>query len=272
MDTLPYLEFRIAQAQHGQSASALPESVRAELRNQARQQWLLEQKILSAPQAQGFPLDSASLAQALQTIRDRYPDHESYLADLAAQGLDETLLTQALERESRAEAILAAIAAQYPLVTMQAAEAFYLAHQERFFQPEARQARHILITLNPDLAENTPKVVEQRIAAIAAKLAAAPAQFADEALRNSECPSALQGGELGWVQRGQLYPELDAALFAMQAGEIRIATSPLGQHVLLCETIRPAAVLPFADVAEKLLASLQERQNRKAQAAWLKTL
>lgn len=264
MDTLPYLEFRLAQEQ--------PNTAQSERQQLARRQWRLEQKILSSPQSQDHPLDPTSLAQALQTIRDRYDNIASYLAALAAQGLDEAMLAEALERESRAEAILAGVAARQAPVTLQQAEAFYHAHQERFFQPEARQARHLLITINPDLAENTPDAVEQRITTIAAKLAAAPAQFADEALRHSECPSALQGGELGWVQRGQLYPELDAALFAMQAGEIRIATSPLGQHVLLCETIRPAAVLPFADVAEKLLASLQERQNRKIQAAWLKTL
>jgi len=61
-------------------------------------------------------------------------------------------------------------------------------------------------------------------------------KFADLALKHSECPTALQGGVLGIVPRGKLYPELDAVLFSLKVGAVSdIVESEIGFHLLLCK-------------------------------------
>jgi len=110
--------------------------------------------------------------------------------------------------------------------------------------PKPGMSATSLVTLNDDLPDNTRPVAQSRIEAIAARLARDPKRFEEQAMKHSECPSALQGGLLGEVPRGQLYPELDAALFLMQEGEVSaILESPMGLHLLRCESITPAAVL-----------------------------
>lgn len=271
--TLPYLEFQTAIARHQQPLAQLPKDEQLAIRRDAARQWQLEERILKAPEALRCPADPASVAQALETIRARYADRGSYLADLAANGLDEVLLKEALARELRVEALLALVVSNVPKVTIQDAEIFYWQHRARFEIGEARQARHILITINESLPDNRRTAVLARIHAIAASLAADPTTFADQALRHSECPTALSGGELGWVARGQLYPELDAALFGMQAGQISTALeSPLGFHLLYCEAVREAGFHDFAEVGDKLVESLQKRRDKQAQTEWLKAL
>lgn len=271
--TLPYLEFQTAIARHQQPLSQLPDEARQVIRRDATRQWKLEERILKAPEALRCPADPASVAQALETIRARYADRGSYLADLAANGLNEVLLTEALARELRVEAVLALVVSSVPKVTMQDAEIFYWQHRARFEIQEARQARHILITINEEMPGNRHAEVLTRINAITASLATDPTTFADHALRHSECPTALSGGELGWVARGQLYPELDAVLFEMQAGQISTAIeSPLGFHLLYCEAVRETGFHAFADVADKLVESLQKRREKQAQTEWLKAL
>ena len=67
---------------------------------------------------------------------------------------------------------------------------------------------------------------------INAKLQKKPYKFAELALKHSECPTALQGGVLGIVPRGKLYPELDAVLFSIKAGEVsEIVESEIGFHL-----------------------------------------
>ncbi|MBS1155177.1 MAG: Foldase protein PrsA [Proteobacteria bacterium] len=271
--TLPYLEFQTAIARHQQPLAQLPKDEQLAIRRDAARQWQLEDRILKAPEALRCPADPACVAQALETIRARYADRGSYLADLAANGLDEVLLKEALARELRVEAVLALVVGNVPKVTIQDAEIFYWQHRARFEIGEARQARHILITINESLPDNRRTEVLARINAIAASLATDPTTFADQALRHSECPTALSGGELGWVARGQLYPELDVALFGMQAGQISTALeSPLGFHLLYCEAVREAGVHDFAEVADKLVESLQKRRDKQAQTEWLKAL
>ena len=115
---------------------------------------------------------------------------------------------------------------------------------EQFRRPETRLARHILITINDTIAENTRSAAGKRINAIQARLAKEPQRFEEQALKHSECPTALDGGKLGDLPRGKLFPELDKALFELKAGEVSgVLESELGFHVLRCDTITEAGVL-----------------------------
>ncbi len=271
--TVPYLEFQAALAQHQQPLAQLPEEVREAVHAQAIRQWQLEERILKTPEALRCPIDSASLTQAMKTIQARYADRQAFLLDLAANGLDEVLLQEALERELRVDAVLALVANSAPRVTEQDAEIFYWQHRERFEIQAARQMRHILITVNEDVADNKRDQALSRIKKVAGELASGSITFADLALRYSECPTALNGGELGWVTQGKLYPELDSVVFTMQAGQVSsVVESEMGFHLLYCEAVREAGMHAFSEVSEKLLASLQSRRDKQVQTGWLKQL
>lgn len=58
--------------------------------------------------------------------------------------------------------------------------------------------------------------------------------FAETAKAKSDCPSAAQGGELGWFSQGDMVPEFDKAVFEGKAGEIYpdIVSTVFGQHII----------------------------------------
>jgi len=75
------------------------------------------------------------------------------------------------------------------------------------------------------------------------------------------------------VPSGQLYPELDAALFLMQEGDVsEILESPMGLHLLRCESITPAAVLNLKEARGPIRTLLEQRRKRVCQGAWVKLL
>ncbi len=92
----------------------------------------------------------------------------------------------------------------------------------------------------------------------------AGAPFDAVARQFSQNPSAAQGGDLGWVQPGQLQPALDAALIKMNAGDISEAIRAAGGYYILALRARevpegtklpeqpkdqyPPGVLPLARV------------------------
>lgn len=164
------------------------------------------------------------------------------------------------------EKALAPLAAEVPPVTDEEVERFYHAHPERFQRGETRTVRHLLITLNDDFPENTREQAWARAEALAASLDGDPEGFAAAAERYSECPSALHGGLVGRVPPGQLYAELDAALFAMAEGEVRgPVETAMGLHVLLCEAIHPPDTVPLDDCREHLRAILEEQRAEAVQ-------
>ena len=100
-----------------------------------------------------------------------------------------------------------------------------------------------------------------------------PRHFASLAEVHSECPSALEQGLLGEVERGKLYPELDAVLFRLAAGQFGgPVETELGFHLIFCERIHAATTPAFSQVREAIRARLVERSRRDYQKAWLAEL
>lgn len=89
-----------------------------------------------------------------------------------------------------------------------------------------------------DVRANTERLIQQLRAG---------AEFAALARQFSQSATAPQGGEIGWIQEGQLAPELDATLAGMQdgtiAGPIR---TPSGFYIVLLQESRQA---PLGDVS-----------------------
>ena len=105
---------------------------------------------------------------------------------------------------------------------------------------------------------------------ISVKLQKKPYKFADLALKHSECPTALQGGVLGIVPRGKLYPELDAVLFSLKVGAISdIVESEIGYHLLLCKQIQKAETLSLQKATPKIRQLMNDRSRQACQRAWL---
>lgn len=268
-----YLALKAAQKNFGKALFALQPDELAHVQAVAQRQQQLEARVLATPEACDAVVPPASVEAAMLEIRGRYPNEQEFSADLARNGLDETRYAAALEREMKVEAVLEKVATRAERVSDTDVELYYQYHPEQFRRPETRLARHILITVNDSIAENTRAAAFERISEIAARLAKEPQRFEEQALKHSECPTALEGGKLGDLPRGKLFPELDKALFEMQAGEVSgVLESELGFHVLRCDTITAASALDYGQAMPHIRKLLEKKRKRACQQAWIKQL
>lgn len=268
-----YLALKAAQKLYGKIPDALKPAEFERVQSMAQQQHRLETRVLAAPEARDAMVPPATLSAAMAEIRGRYPSEEEFCSDLARNGLDEAGFEMALERELKVEAILEKVATRAAHISDMDVELYYHYHPDQFRRPETRLARHILITINETIAENTRVAARQRIDAIAARLAKEPQRFEEQALKHSECPTALDGGKLGDLPRGKLFPELDKALFELKAGEVSgVLESELGFHVLRCDAITEAGVLSLAQARPHIRKLMEQKRKRVCQQAWVKQL
>ena len=92
-------------------------------------------------------------------------------------------------------------------------------------------------------------------------------------MKFSECPTAMQGGKLGRVNRGVLFPTLEEKLFAMKAGDISdVIESPLGFHVLYCEEVHNEGPVPLNVALPQIIEKLTEKNRQKHLRSWIKTI
>lgn len=266
-----YRLLRIAAEQFSSTPAALSAEQQQMLKQIAEREMELEHLVLTAPEARGVTVPDSQVSEALKQIRNRYENDEQFSEALEHNGVDEDDMRDGIRQELRVEAVLDLVASRAVKVDSTEATMFYYLHPEKFTRPETRIARHILITVNNDFAENQREASFTRLQQIAERLSRAPHRFEEQALKHSECPSGLNGGLLGDLKAGVLYPQLDEALFAMSEGEIRgPLETELGWHLLLCEQIQPSHTMPLEQVLPSLQQELQHRENKRAQKLWLK--
>ncbi len=95
---------------------------------------------------------------------------------------------------------------------------------------EQFKTRHILLSESALLSKAG---ASRRISQIRLRLESG-ADFAELARTNSDDrTSALEGGDLGWVQRGKMVPEFEEVMLAAEIGEISAPfESEFGFHIL----------------------------------------
>ena len=201
------------------------------------------------------------------------PNVGHYRADLEASGFDPSTLAESIERELVFDAVLECVASKVPRASDTDVEIFYLMHQARFQRPENRTLRHILVTINEELPGSDRVSALRKISEIRLRLLKSPHRFAEQALKHSECPTAMNGGLLGTLKRDQLYPELEPVAFALPLGELsEVVESPLGFHMWHCVAIEDGGVIALSGVREKIRGHLMDSRRRSSQKAWIASL
>lgn len=262
-----YLELKLAHELFKKAPDTLSDEELARLGQIAGRQARLEQRILASAEAAQVVVPEPTISTRLDEIRQRYASPDDMAADLERIGLDAEKLSAAVERDLRIEAVLDKVGSAVPAVTEVDAEIYYCLHPEAFDRPEARRLRHILITFaNPierAIAAETLEGLRPRLNDVE--------KFAQAALRHSQCPTALEGGQLGTVKRQQLFPELEPVAFSLATGEISgVLESPMGLHLLRCDEILPYGMLAFAEACPRIIEKLSEKRRREAQREWLR--
>ena len=117
---------------------------------------------------------------------------------------------------------------------------------------ESRNLSHILVKTR-DEAEK-----------ILAEARKTPARFAELAKKHSlDTGSAEKGGDLGAVTKEALDPKLAEAVFAMKPGELRVAESQFGFHVLRVTAVQSGKARSLEEVRKELTAELSKQKGAR---------
>jgi len=150
---------------------------------------------------------------------------------------------------------------------------YYRANQARFRSPDLFEPLHILFKA-PRTDEAAYAKSRVSAEAVLTELASAPDRFERLARALSDCPSARDGGRLGQVTQAEVTPEFATALDSLRAGETRgtPVCASYGVHVLRLDRKIAGAVLPFAQVRERIASYLEESASRRALAQYVALL
>lgn len=222
----------------------------------------------------GTPIDEAEIAREMQFHRSPNP-HDARQAAATTLVIRELvrrecerlqLSVDAIDGETDDEALVRVLVDQevpLPVVDEGVLRQYFEANQAKLHHPDGIRSRHILLAAAPaDIAarSRTQQLGEELIEALRKE----PDRFIEFAMRHSACPSRDNGGELGWIARGDTVPEFDRQLFMLKPGLAALTVETrYGHHVVDVLERMVGNPLSFEDARARIAAYLdtQARQN-----------
>lgn len=120
------------------------------------------------------------------------------------------------------------------------------------FTTEVVEASHILVRKRED-AEMIERLLKRG------------ENFSELAIRYSMGPSAKSGGSLGKIIRGQMIPDFENALFALEKeGDISsIVETELGFHIIRLDKEKTIEVRPLSEVSGKIRKLITDKKEKE---------
>ena len=121
---------------------------------------------------------------------------------------------------------------------------------------------HILLQLKQRASQEEDDAVKARIDSIYNALKKG-ADFAELAKKFSQDPgSAVNGGDISWIQKGQTVKEFEEAAYALKVGEIsKPVKSPFGYHIILLKDKRN--FFPYDSLRTNIIRFIDARGIRE---------
>ncbi len=145
-----------------------------------------------------------------------------------------------------------------PAVSDADVEKYYTEHAREFETPRQVRAAHVLATVGQTGGSEAEDKAKAKVADVIRR-AQAGEDFAKLATEVSEDPgSKANGGELGYVSKGEMVPQFEAALFALKKGELspEPVRTQFGFHAIKALDIREASRKPLKDVSAQIRGRL----------------
>ena len=123
---------------------------------------------------------------------------------------------------------------------------YYQANKDYFDRVEVR-VRHILVRASTQPIPGEREAALKKIQAIRTDIVTGRLDFATAAKLHSQCPSAVDGGDLGYIPRkGMLEEKIGAAAFALKVGQMsEVVETNFGYHLIQVTDRKPGTPSDF---------------------------
>jgi peptidyl-prolyl cis-trans isomerase C len=215
--------------------------------------------------AQGITADEQEVQRRIDARKRAFPSEDAYQKALAQSGISEEVLRQQSRDQLSVQKYVETRLAPNVTVSDQEAREFYEKNKAQIHPPERLRARHILVRADQKASPADKQKARQKAESLIERLRAGE-DFEKLARENSDDPgSRPQGGDLGWIVRGQTVPPFDQAAFALtKPNELSpVVESPFGFHLIQLVERQQPETPPYEQIKDDIMAMLKNQQTQR---------
>ena len=255
-----------------QQRRQVPPAMLADIQKRILEDLIDAELLYQHSREKGIEIGAEIIESQLTQVKQGFNDAAAF-----AKALEEVNLTEAKFRLmiQRRVAIQTMIAKQVtPRVAVADGEiqAYYDQNLKKYTTPEEVRASHILIQLAQDADEAQKEEALRKIGAVQEKLKQGQ-EFSEVAKTDSEGPSNVQGGDLGFFTRGKMVKPFEDAVFALAEGQVSgVVQTQFGYHLIKVTGSKVAKTSSLEEVRPEITQALKLDKTRQLVTELIKTL
>jgi peptidyl-prolyl cis-trans isomerase SurA len=154
-------------------------------------------------------------------------------------------------------------------VTKEEIGTYYREHLKEYEGKEAVRIKQILIIRPRNGDHRNEEAAREKVGKALQKLKEG-VSFSVLAAEVSQGPAAKAGGDLGFLQKGLMFPEVEKVAFNLNIGEISdVIESQVGFHIIQVVDKRGEGVKPIESVKEEIIETIGNKKVEKKFEEWL---
>ena len=239
---------------------SVPEEKRREFREKALDNLIVQELQYQDALARGIKPPKKRVKERMKQIRSRFKSRSAYKAALKEAGITHSELKKRVEREVRIETVIERTVKGPAHMTDEELKEYYDANVTKFKQPESVRLR-VISTKDRKKANDLLKRIK------------AGEDFGSIAAQYSEDDYRIRGGDIGYIHRGRIQPEIEKVAFALKPGR----TSDLLKvkdtwFIIKAEEKQPERQLDFDKARDKMKKRLETKRANELMEKWLEDL
>ncbi len=266
------VEYRTAVDRHAQEGNPIDEAHIAPIRQAVIQRMVDDELLFQESQRLGLVVTAEEINREVSAARARFKDAAAFKQELARQHMDETHYRVKLYRQRAIQRVIEQQVMPVVRISDDDLHRFYEANRKRYHIPEKIRLRHILIRAADEGDTVKKNAARRKIEMIRDRLIRGE-DFERLAREYSEEPRREQGGDLGYVQRGKMLPQLETVAFGLAVGETSpILTTVHGFHLLHVTDRKPEREVSFKEARLDIQNNLLQVRRELALKKYLEEL
>ena len=216
--------------------------------------------VLEYGKHKGITVSEEELESAVEDIKKDYPDEKVFQEMLLRRYLDYEKWKEGLRQQLLVKKIIAEVSESITPVTFDQIKAYFDSHGDEFTRSEMVNFSQI-VTRTREEAEKIRERLQKG------------ENLNELAKEYSTTPEAENGGEVGWVSKGELHESIEKVIFSLPVGKTSpVVKTPYGYHVFEVHSKRSEGQKSLAEAMDEIESELFHQKQETFQKRWLNQL
>ncbi len=264
----PYAK-NIAATYKGNDMETVLQQNKAVFLQRLIEQILIEHEAKKAGPVFSTVKDEEVMAAIMDMLTKNNMSMDKYLKKLASEGKTLHAVKKDISSQILRMRLLRREVQSKIVVTDEEIGEYYDQHRQEYEGKDAVRIRQILLTAPADKDERTRASAREQARQLHERILKGES-FERLAAQYSKEPAAAQGGDIGFVARGSILPNVEKVAFDLPVGQVsEVIETELGFHIIMVIDKRGAGLKSMPVVRNEIKAKIENEKLSKKYDEWI---